>query len=146
MSAALQALTTLEYEHKRTQHPAVPAHAIPKPKFSDRDANGLTRCIVRFIELRGGFASRLSSTGTFRADLQRFVSSQQRAGLPDVLAVVGGLALFVEVKIGKDRLSDDQRQTIADLQEAGALVFVATDFAGFFEWFEDLKNGKGADA
>ena len=34
-----------------------------------------------------------------------------------------------------DRLSDDQRDAITELENAGAHVYVAHDFQGFYDWF-----------
>ncbi|MBD2752026.1 VRR-NUC domain-containing protein [Spirosoma validum] len=98
-------------------------------------ANALTRRIITHIRNRGHFATRLSSTGTFREDLKKFVPSQQRTGLPDILAVVESRACFVEVKVGRDTLSPDQKKAIAELESAGAAVFVAHDFDSFADWF-----------
>ncbi|GAB2560765.1 VRR-NUC domain-containing protein [Spirosoma areae] len=90
----------------------------PKPET----ANSLTWRIVAHIQDNGHFATRLQSTGTYRADLKKYVPSQQRAGMPDVFAVVNGRGVFIEVKAGNDRLSDVQKQTISDLQRAGAFM------------------------
>lgn len=98
-------------------------------------ANALTKRIVEHIRNRGHFATRLQSTGTYREDLKKFVPSQQRVGLPDVMAVVTSQATFIEIKVGKDRLSADQKSAIAELEKAGALVFVAQDFDSFLTWF-----------
>ena len=98
-------------------------------------ANALTKRIVSHIRNRGHFATRLSSTGVFRDDIKKFVPSQQRAGLPDVMSVVESRACFIEIKVGRDVLSQDQKKSIAELQKAGAAVFVAHDFDSFQTWF-----------
>lgn len=136
----LQQLAALDSETKRRNHPNMPAYAVPPSKFSDKTANDLTRAVVRWFGLHGHFATRLQSTGTYRDDLSRYVPSQQRKGLPDVFAVVDGRAVFVEIKVGKDRLSDDQKEAIALLRAAGAAVYVAATFQGFYEWFPSLSN------
>ena len=136
MSDSLKHLCQLADERKAAKHPTLPAHARVKAKYSDKSANELTRCIVDYLTLSGHFATRLQSTGTYRADLQRFVPSQQRAGLPDIYSCVdGGHAVHIEIKVGKDRLSEDQKQTISDLQQAGASVFITGDFQTFYDWF-----------
>ncbi len=135
MSNALATLILLADEAKAIRYPNTPYRV--KCKYSDKDANSLTTAIVDYINLTGNFATRLQSTGTFRADLQKFVPSQQRSGLPDVMAVIDGQALYVEVKFGKDRLSDDQKEAIAALQKAGASVYIAQNFQSFFDWFAE---------
>ena len=140
MKTALTHLCQLADERKAAKHPTLPAHARVKAKYSDQDANSLTRAVVDYLTLSGHFATRLQSTGTYRADLNRYIPSQQRRGLPDVFAVVHGRAVHIELKVGKDRLSDDQKPAISDLQQAGASVFVARDFQTFYDWFNALPR------
>ncbi|MCC5612897.1 VRR-NUC domain-containing protein [Nostoc sp. CHAB 5834] len=135
MSNALAHLINLADQRKAQRSPNFPAKFIPRSKYSDKDANALTKCIVDFCNLSGHFATRLQSTGTYRADLQRFIPSQQRAGLPDVLACINGQFVGIEIKIGRDTLSQEQNEAIRDLQQAGARVFVANTFTGFYDWF-----------
>ncbi|XWW48381.1 VRR-NUC domain-containing protein [Fibrella sp. USSR17] len=125
---------------KAAKHPTFPAYARVPAKYNDKKTNALTRAIVDFLNLSGHVATRLQSTGTYRADLQKYVPSQQRRGLPDVSAVVNGRAVYIEVKVGKDRLSTDQREAIADLKKAGAAVYIANDFQGFFDWFNGFTQ------
>ena len=135
MSAALTYLNTLADQRKAERSPHFPTKFIPRSKYNDRDANSLTRCVVDYCNLTGHFATRLQSTGTYRADVSKYIPSQQRAGLPDVFAVVEGRAVFVEVKHGADGLSDVKKGTISDLQSEGARVYVARDFQSFYDWF-----------
>lgn len=135
MKTAVTLLCELADQRKATKHPTLPAHARVKAKYSDKTANGLTRAVVDYLTLSGHFATRLQSTGTYRADLNRYIPSQQRAGMPDVFAVVNGRAVHVEIKIGGDYLSNDQKHALADLQRAGAAVYVARSFQGFHDWF-----------
>jgi hypothetical protein len=133
---ALDTLTALADRHKRERSPNFPTKYIPKSKYNDKDANGLTACIVDWFTLNGHWATRLQSTGTYRNDIKKFVASQQRTGIPDVMGVMnGGHSVFIEVKVGRDCLSADQKQTISDLQVVGASVFVARDFQSFYDWF-----------
>lgn len=136
MKTALQHLSQLADAAKAAKYPTVPYPV--KSKYSDKSANDLTRCIVDYLNLSGHFATRLSSTGTFRADIGKYIPSQQRVGLPDVFAVVEGHAVLIEIKIGADRLSDAQKRAITCLKRAGACVYVARDFQSFYDWFTAL--------
>jgi Holliday junction resolvase len=146
MSNALAYLNTLADQRKAQRSPNFPAKYISRSKYNDRDANGLTKCVVDYLRLSGYFSTRLSSTGTYRADVGKYIPSQQRSGMPDVFAVVGGRAVFVEVKIGTDRLSDVQKETIADLEKAGAVIYIAHTFQGFYDWFTALLPTLADDA
>lgn len=136
INTALEHLNALADEDKARRYPNAP-HRV-KANYSDKSANGLTHCIVDWFAFHTPFSTRLQSTGTYRADLQKFVPSQQRPGMPDVFAVVDGRAVFAEVKIGADRLSDVQKATISDLIKSGASVYVARDFQGFYDWYVAL--------
>lgn len=134
--SGLRQLEMLADARKAELHPTLPPHARVKSKYSDKSANELTRAVVDWFGFQGQFATRLQSTGTYREDLKRYVPSQQRRGLPDVFAVINGRAVHVEVKVGNDRLSDDQKEAIKALQAAGAAVHVVGTFQQFFEWYQ----------
>jgi hypothetical protein len=139
---ALRQLEMLADARKRELHPTVPY--LVKSKFSDKTANGLTKCIILWFGLQGHSVTRFDSTGSYRADLGRFVPSKQKPGHPDVLACVRrqfvnqfvGQYVAVEVKVGKDRLSADQRECIASLTASGAKVLVCSSFQQFFDWYQ----------
>ena len=50
----------------------------------------------------------------------------QRAGLPDVMAVIGGRFYAFEVKRPGGRLTALQASTLAEMQKAGTIVAVVT--------------------
>ncbi|NID10634.1 VRR-NUC domain-containing protein [Fibrella aestuarina] len=136
----LHQLSMLADTVKQKKYPNFPAHALIKARYRDKTANDLTTAIVDWLKLQGegnGFGTRLQSTGTFREDLGKFVPSRQRRGMPDVFGIVDGIAYFVEVKVGNDKLSADQLETIDKLKQAGARVFVAENFQAFFEWWNE---------
>lgn len=133
---ALEHLNQLADEAKANKYPNVPTHARVKSNYSDKTANRLTHCVIDWFVLNGHFSTRLQSTGQYRDDLRKFVPSQQRAGLPDVFALVEGRSIFVEVKAGGDQLSTVQKQTILALKKSGGLVYIARDFEGFYGWYE----------
>ena len=49
--------------HKDCEKTSMPPDYVPKDKFTDKTANGLTKAIVTFINLAGGQAERISSMG-----------------------------------------------------------------------------------
>jgi hypothetical protein len=148
---ALQTLAILDQQAKRDLYWNVPEHAIPKSKFSDSNTAGLTQAIICCFKLHGFFVTRIDSKGTWNQGLQRFIPSNQKKGLPDIFAqgiTKDGRALppiWIEVKCAgtKDRLKPHQKQTIEQLKKSGAIVYVATDYQSFYEWFKtELLNNK----
>lgn len=65
-SEAVKALENLAFNEARRKHPTIPIHALAPRIYKDNTANGLTKCIVDYITLKGGFASRLNSTGIYK--------------------------------------------------------------------------------
>jgi len=133
---AVRGLERLAMDEARRQHPTMPA-LCPRT-FRDDSANGLTACIVKYITLCGGFASRLNNTGVYDTRLMRYRPGTSRKGLPDVLATYKGKSLMIEVKAGRDRMSESQERIREEQTASGGLYFVAHNFTDFKEWFDRL--------
>lgn len=130
-------------------HPQFARYA-PKAKYRDDSANGLTRCIIDWIKLHGGQAERVNTMGV-PVDHRRQVtdvlghsrtigSIEWRkgggtVGSADISATVRGKAVKIEVKIGKDKQSEVQRQYQQAVEQAGGLYYVAKDFTSFVAWY-----------
>ena len=117
-------------------HPTCP-HLAPRT-FRDDSANGLTGCVVKYITLRGGFCSRLNNTGIFDKRLGRYRPGTSRKGLPDVMATSEGKSLMVEVKIGRDKMSESQKKIRDEQNRSGGFYFVAHSFTDFKIWFDSI--------
>jgi len=124
---------------------------ILKP-ISDKTANGLTKCIIDWITLKGGYANRINTQGQARVhkvpryniltgkteyrDSVQWTPSTTRIGTPDIDAIIQGKAVKIEVKIGKDKLSPAQIKHLEDIAKAGGLYFVAKDMESFINWYK----------
>ena len=139
---ALDILTNLALAHKKQVHPNIPEAYIPRPKFEDKTANGLTKCIATYIRLQGGFISRINSQGQYDGKLGMWRPGTTTKGISDLIGCVPALRgklLAIEVKIGPDKQSDDQILFEAQVTQAGAFYVVAKSFQGFYDWFTSLK-------
>lgn len=119
------------------EHP-LPIHALVAPKISDKDANKLSRAIVDFLDAVGGFASRVNTMGVYDAKRKIYRKTTMKLGFPDVQGVYQGRCIYVEVKIGADRLSPNQKKFLEGARSAGAHCIVAKSFEDFFEGFLQL--------
>lgn len=108
--------------------------------WTDKTANGLTRCIVDYIKFIGGFASRINSTGMMRKvnGQMRWTHSTTTKGIADIMATIQGRAVHIEVKIGKDCMSEAQHKVAAQVRASGGLYFVAKDMTSFLEWYDGV--------
>lgn len=146
----LKALSALALRRLRDKYPTVPGFALPKIKYSDKTANGLTKCIIDFINLNNGQAERINNTGrqidnrkTFSDVLGntrtvgsvRWIKGTGTNGTSDISATIQGKSVKVEVKIGRDKQSDQQREYQKSVESAGGVYFVAKDFTSFYEWY-----------
>lgn len=136
----------MDIDRGRVTHRNIPESARVSTKFSDKTANGLTKCIIAFITLSGGWATRVTSTGrmiptgkteVFDGKL-KWIPGTTKKGTPDIMATLNGKSLFIEVKIGKDRQSEAQKQVEADINASGGYYFCAKDFESFYQWVNGL--------
>jgi len=134
---AVKELERLANEAAMFKHPICP-HLAPR-KFRDDIANGLTQCIVQYIVLCGGFATRINNQGTWSKKLNRFIPGTSRRGLADVMATYNGMSLHIEVKIGKDRQSEAQKEVEADVIKSGGNYFLARNFTEYKKWFDNIR-------
>lgn len=107
--------------------------------YRDTTANDLTKSIIDFINFSGGDANRISCQGQVRKINGRMVwtHGNTRKGTADIHAIYRGRALSIEVKIGRDKLSDAQKLEAERINDAGGLYFIAKDFPSFIEWWEE---------
>lgn len=124
-------LNRLANQLKRQKYSA-PDHALVKAAYNDRTTNGLTKAIVAFFNLNGGFATRVSTTGLYREDVGGFVPGNTVKGMSDVVACLGGLFVATECKFSKgDRQSPEQKKVQQRIEQAGGVYIVARTYDDF---------------
>lgn len=112
-------MTVAEFRTIKSKPPAGPS------------ANVLTKEIIRFITLNKGFATRVNSQGQWDPTKRIMRTGTTVKGMTDIVGVYKGLALFVEVKAGKDVLSLAQLEVKRQVTAAGGRWFCARDFDSF---------------
>jgi len=147
---AIRRLTAIANERHRAVHPDIPEKWLPPQVYSDRTANGLTRCIIHWLRFNGHQAERINTTGR-HIDQRRTVTDilgHQRVigstkwipctgtkGSADISSTIKGRSVKIEVKIGRDRQSDNQRRYQKDIEASGGVYFIATSFQQFHDWY-----------
>lgn len=148
----LERAAHIQQYHK---HPTLQPSYIPKPKYRDDTANGLTQCIITLIELLGGQAERINSTGRVvmeRSKVMRggkmveqvkptYIPTAGTKGTADISATIQGRSVKIEVKIGKDHQSQYQKDYQEQIERAGGLYTIAKDLEGFVEWYSSNFGG-----
>lgn len=135
--AAIQVLKGLHLEDNRLRFPNLPEYARVCPKYSDKTANGLTKCIIDFIKLNKGQAERINCTGrTIRTGSgQKYIPTSGQRGTADISATIQGRSVKIEVKIGRDRQSEYQKQYQSEVEASGGIYYIAKDFGTFYSWY-----------
>lgn len=149
-SAAVKQLELDLLEKSIANHPQMaetfPLSYFAKPKREDATANGLTRCIIDFLRLRGCQAERITVTGranevknsSGRTVGIKWTKSHMTVGTADVSATIQGRSVKIEVKIDRDRQSDAQKEYQRQVEAAGGIYYIATDFESFVKWYNEL--------
>lgn len=102
-------------------------------------SNDLTKAIIHEFYLAGAYAWRASSVGIFDRKLGGYRTAAKK-GVSDILACYNGILIAVEVKIGKDRMSDEQVGFMRNILKVGGEAFVAKDIEEFKTWWKDVKD------
>lgn len=146
-------LVSLFHADIKRKYPEFPVNAYPEPKYTDKTANGLTKCIIDFINFSGGQAERINTMGRMLDNTKvvtdvlgnkkmigskKYIPSTGTKGSADISATIRGRSVKIEVKIGKDRQSEYQKQYEQSITQAGGVYVIAKDFDGFIEWFNEF--------
>ncbi len=134
-----------------TISPNFPRNAIVYNKYSDTTANGLTRLIIDYCKYHGWHAERINTQGRVIDDRRevtdvlghrRTIGSVKRIptagmkGSADIHILKAGRAVFCEVKIGRDRQSEAQKEFQRSVEASGGLYIIVRDFDDFLNQIE----------
>ncbi len=115
--------------HNQARYPNVPTSALPVTTFTDKTANGLTNAIIYDImHVRGGAAYRINNGATYDRAKNIYRAGVTKRGVPDIIGVLGGRFIGIEVKIGADRQSSHQREVEAEINAARGVYFIAKTY------------------
>ena len=135
---ALEILQSMDLTYKRAKYPNVPDDALPKSRFSQKDANAITHAILLFLRLKGHYCSRIQSQGQYNPTLKRWTHSMVRRGIGDITATINGRFIMIEVKAGKDKLSHWQTKTMQEVEKSGGLYVIAHSFDEFYNFYQKI--------
>ena len=124
---------------KQAKYPNIPDYAVTVPQYEDASANGLSKCIIDFLNSQDHcYCGRISNEGVMRTNQygKSFrVKSSMQNGISDLDAVIYGRAVKIEVKKNRDVQSEDQKNYQKLIENAKGYYVIAKDFQGFFDWF-----------
>lgn len=113
----------------------------PNPnKKKQSPANALTDAVITYMKLKGGIGYRINNMGVYDASLGKFRTSGTKKGIPDIIGIYKGRFIGVEIKIGKDRQSDDQKLREQEINKAGGYYYIAKEFDSFKIWYDNTAT------
>jgi len=137
----------------KTKYPSVPDYAIPIPKYSDSKTNGLTKCVIAFINLSGFQAERISNSGRYIDNKKTFVDVVGRnrtvgsgkwipgsgtPGTADISSTIMGRSVKIEIKFGNDKQSPAQKRYQEMIESAGGIYIIVKTFDQFIQWYDEF--------
>lgn len=147
----LQQLTELDWQI-RCSESRMPPEYIVRTKYTDKTANGLTKAIVKWINLNGYQAERISTSGRWvdnskivtdvlgnrkKIGSGKYIKGSGTKGSADISATIKGKSIKIEVKM-KDKQSEAQKEYQKAIERAGGIYFIAKDFNSFYEFYTTL--------
>lgn len=152
-SKGLAILRDLALQHSRWKHPTMKEEWRCTHNYTDKTANGLTKCIIDFLRFNGYQAERINCTGRYvdksktvtdtlgftrRIGSGQYIPTSGQKGTADISCIVRGHAIKIEVKM-KDKQSEDQKKYQAQVEQAGGIYMIIKSFDMFLELYNGLK-------
>jgi hypothetical protein len=151
----LDRLKQLKQQAMLESYPNVPKYALSAPKYEDKTANGLTKCIIEFLQLSNHQAERINTMGrpidnrkqvtdvigrTKTIGSMTWGKSTATKGSADISATIQGRSVKIEVKIGADRQSQDQKIYQENIEKSGGQYWIAKNFDDFIKKYDDFLD------
>lgn len=158
-SESVKKLENLAFENKIKKYPNF-LYPI-KTVYTDKTSNGLTKCVIDYIKLRGYHAERINSTGGLKDNRTtskdvlgnirtvgsiEWIKSTTQAGTADVSATIQGRSVKIEIKCkatGDRYQSQAQIEYQKQIENAGGIYIVVRTFDDFYSWFNAKKLNNG---
>lgn len=142
LPATIKQLNEFAIQLNAKKYENVPPHAVPRPKvLSDKDANSLTASVLfDFIHIRGGYAFRVNNMGVYDAKRGVYRKGGTVKGIPDIIGLIDGRFIGIEIKFGSDRMSADQMEMKREIESNGGIYIVAKRYE---QYVFDLANAVG---
>lgn len=147
MGAAMTTAQLQAYLARKAKQAIKPARAKkPSSKPPPMSANALTKAIVTMLTVYGCLAWRQNNGAVYDPTRQVFRARNTKKGISDVLGLELQTARFlaVEVKVGKDKLTPQQRQFLADVRAAGGFACEGRELeqvrTEFLAWRQSLPT------
>lgn len=148
MKPSLKQLSDLQHAYACSRTKLPPDYVV-RTKYNDSTANGLTKCVIDYINLSGGQAERISNTGRYIDESRivtdvlgnrkkigsgKYIKGTGTNGTADISATFKGKSIKIEIKM-KDKQSEAQKEYQQSIERAGGIYFICHNFEEFLDKF-----------
>ena len=148
MKPSLKQLSDLQHAYACSRTKLPPDYVV-RTKYNDSTANGLTKCVIDYINLSGGQAERISNTGRYIDESKivtdvlgnrkkigsgKYIKGTGTNGTADISATYKGKSIKIEIKM-KDKQSEAQKEYQQSIERAGGVYFICHNFEEFLDKF-----------
>jgi hypothetical protein len=153
MKPSLKQLSDLQHAYACSRTKLPPDYVV-RTKYNDSTANGLTKCVIDYINLSGGQAERISNTGRYIDESRivtdvlgnrkkigsgKYIKGTGTNGTADISATFKGKSIKIEIKM-KDKQSEVQKEYQQAIERAGGIYFICHNFEEFLDKFNTFAN------
>lgn len=150
----LKPLKDLLMKENKTRYPNLPEYARAIPKFKETTANDLTKSIIKFLQLSGWQAERISVTGRYidnskivtdcigrqrKIGTGKWIKPAMTVGTADISSIIKGRSVKIEIKM-KDKQSIEQIEYQKQVERAGGIYIIVHNFDEFHEFYKNFIN------
>jgi len=150
---SIQTLIDLDWQTRCSKTRMQPSY-VPKVAYTDKTANGLTKCVISWLTLNGWQAERISTTGRYidnskivtnvlgqqmKIGTGKYIKGTGTNGSADISSTIKGYSIKWEVKM-KDKQSDAQKAYQAAIEKAGGKYFIIHDFDEFMMLYKGIME------
>lgn len=153
MKPSLKQLSDLQHAYACSRTKMPPDYVV-RTKYIDTTANGLTKCVIDYINFSGGQAERISNTGRYidesrivtdvlgnqkKIGTGKYIKGTGTNGTADISATFKGKSIKIEIKM-KDKQSEAQKEYQQAIERAGGIYFICHNFDEFLDKFNTFVN------
>lgn len=138
VSPAVKLLNDLADRRKQENHPN--SRYGTKANYNDDSTNGLTDCVMKWLDLNGHCPARINTTGLYDTKLGKYRPSGSTVGVPDILACIESRYVGLEIKFGSDKLRPEQIAFGNKIRESKGVYVEVRTFDQFMSWYNDFTR------
>lgn len=151
---SLKILEKIALDKLKERYPNNPYY--PKATYTDATTNGLTKCVIDYVNFLGYQAERINSTGAIKDGRKtssdvlgniriigsvHWIKGSGKTGTSDISATIKGRSIKIEIKCeatGDNYQSIGQIEYQKQIERAGGVYIVVRNFTQFYDWFIDF--------